>query len=92
MKIEAPQKPKRKRSRRGQYTIRDVPVEIDSALRRKARENGTSLNSAALEALRKGLHLQPGKKRDLGFLVGSLEPGVIQALEECRQIDWESWK
>ena len=40
-----------KREGRSQYTVRDVPANIDLALRRKAREEGRSLNQILREAL-----------------------------------------
>ncbi len=37
-----------------QYTVRDVPPEVDKALRRKAQRAGKSLNAVAREALAGG--------------------------------------
>jgi len=39
---------------RMQYTIRKVPNSLDVALRRRAREQGKSLNDVAIEALARG--------------------------------------
>ena len=38
-----------------QYTIRNIPAEVDRALRKKAKAEGTSINQAALDALRRGV-------------------------------------
>jgi len=40
-----------------QYTIRQVPRNLDEALRRAARERGKSLNEVTIEALARGLAL-----------------------------------
>jgi hypothetical protein len=78
-----------------QYTIRNIPSEVDSALREKAERERKSLNEAAIDALSAGLALHaPVKYRDLSDLTGTLadEPQVTQALEEMRQIDPEDWE
>jgi hypothetical protein len=36
-----------------QYTIRSVPLSVDGALRRYAKQRGTSLNDAIIQALQK---------------------------------------
>lgn len=38
-----------------QYTIRNVPNFLDAVLRRRAQEQGKSLNEVALEALTRGV-------------------------------------
>ena len=92
MKLPPKRKAARKRAASPQHTIRAVPPDLDAALRARAQQDGVSLNTATLQALRRGLNLAAEKKRDLGFLVGSFEPRVVKALEECRQIDAEMWK
>ena len=63
-----------------QYTLRQVPAAVDTALRRKAKREGKSLNAAALDALTEGLRLQgePIRHRDLNFLRGSWERSGIR--------------
>lgn len=79
-----------------QFTVRGITEEIDRAARQSAERDGVSLNQALLQALRSGLGVAEDtpKKRDLsGIFDGEpLEPEVIQALEEQRQIDPEMWK
>lgn len=78
-----------------QYTLRNVPPELDSALRTKAKEEEKSLNQATIDALLQafGLKREPAKRRDLSFLVGSWDsdPEVEKALEDQRKIDPELW-
>ncbi len=40
------------------YTVSKVPAQIDSQLRRRAREEGKSLNQITLDALRRGSGLK----------------------------------
>ena len=65
----------------------------------RASTEGKSVDRVALEVLQTSLGVvdvakEPTIKRDLSFLWadGPLEPEVIQALEEQRQIDPELWK
>lgn len=79
-----------------QYTIRQVPPEVDKALRRKSREERKSLNEVVLDALKKGAGLssQPVVHRDLNFLIGSWveDPEFDKIIKEFDQIDPEMWK
>ena len=86
-----------KRSKRGkQYTIREVPLAVDAALRRKAKREGRSLNQVAVEALTlaAGLAEQPPTYHDLDDLAGTwvADPEFDAALEAQDQIDPELWK
>lgn len=40
-----------------QYTLRDIPQAVDSELRRRAKDEGKSLNTIAIEALIRGAGL-----------------------------------
>lgn len=79
-----------------QYTIRAVPLAIDQALRRRAREESKSLNCVAVEALARGLELaaQPAEYTDLDALIGSWQedPAFDQAVLEFAKVDEEAWK
>jgi plasmid stability protein len=79
-----------------QYTIRDVPKEVDKALRKKARAEGRSLNDVAIEALRQGAGVDQRrvKKRDLSSIAGTWvqDPETEAALREQDQIDPELWR
>jgi hypothetical protein len=79
-----------------QYTLRNVPPAVDDALRRRAREEGKSLNDVALEALCAGVGLGPQRlrRRDLGDLAGSWKPDAEfkKAIAAQDQIDEDLWK
>ena len=78
-----------------QYTLRNVPADVDSALRRTAREQGKSLNQVAIETLGRAVGVaEPRKRRDLSDLVGTWldDPETAAALEDQRRIDPESWR
>lgn len=79
-----------------QYTLRNVPSHLDEALRRRAQDQGKSLNDVALEALLNGLGLsgKPVKRRDLGDVAGTWvdDPEFDAALSEQRRIDPDLWR
>jgi plasmid stability protein len=79
-----------------QYTVRNVPQEIDQALRRRARREGKSLNEITVEALREaaGLSETSIKRRSFGDLVGTWrkDPEFEAAIEAQRRIDADLWK
>ena len=66
-----------------QYTIRNIPRQVDRALRAKAKVEGKSLNEAVVEALRQGLGLsgELGKQRDLSDLAGTMSAEDARAIE-----------
>jgi hypothetical protein len=55
------------------YTIRKVPNSLDVALRRRAREQGKSLNDVAIEALARGAGVsgERNRQRDLRDIAGT---------------------
>jgi hypothetical protein len=79
-----------------QYTIRGVPSALDSALRKRARREGKSLNEAVLEALADGLGLTPQakKRRDLSDLIGTWKPdrALEEAIADQDRIDPVLWR
>ena len=79
-----------------QYTIRNVSKAVDRALRKKASERRTSLNSVLLGALEKeaGVDAQPTEHSDLDFLIGSwiVDPETDRALDEQRKVDKRDWE
>jgi len=56
-----------------QYTIRKVLVTVDAALRRRAREQGKSLNEVTIEALARGAGVSGNRerRRDLADVAGT---------------------
>lgn len=79
-----------------QYTIRNVPDPLDEALRRKAREQGKSLNEVAVEALVRGAGLSENRcrHRDLGDIARTWrkDPAFDRALAAQDTIDVDLWK
>lgn len=79
-----------------QYTIRKVPHSLDAALRRRAREQGKSLNEIAIEALARGAGLtgERRRQRDLRDIAGTWQSDrdFDRALAEQDTIDRELWQ
>ncbi|GMU65062.1 MAG: hypothetical protein AMXMBFR36_13360 [Acidobacteriota bacterium] len=81
-----------------QYTLRNVPPDIDAALRRRARREGRTLNEMAIQALREATGMEgevaEPRRRDLSDVVGSWisEPAVDEALDEPRKVAPELWE
>jgi len=78
-----------------QYTIRNVPETVDSALRKAAQTQGKSLNEIAIEALARGAGLtgEALRQRDLSDLAGTWreDPAFDRALAAQDTIDEELW-
>ena len=77
-----------------QYTIRQVPKAVDKALRVKAKREKKSLNQLAIEALSRcaGVDTDPGKpKRDLSFMVGSMDEETLKAIDDVRAMSERIW-
>jgi plasmid stability protein len=79
-----------------QYTIRNIPKELDRALRERAQREHRSLNEVVVEALRVALGQADVavKRRDLGDIAGSWveDPDIEAALAEQRRIDEDLWR
>jgi hypothetical protein len=79
-----------------QYTIRNVPVTLDKALRRAARERGKSLNEVAIEALARGAGItgQRVRQRDLNDISGTWrkDRAFDSASDAQNTIDEEMWR
>ncbi len=79
-----------------QYTIRRIPAVVDNALRERARAAGTSLNTAAVDALAEGSGMagRPRKRRDLGDIAGTwkADKAVESALAAQDRVDEDLWR
>jgi len=79
-----------------QYTIRNIPLHLDAALRRKARNQGKSLNDVTIEALALGAWLgdQRCRQRDLGDIAKTWQkdPAFDNAIAAQDAIDPELWR
>ena len=77
-----------------QYTLRGIPEALDEAIRRRAREEGKSLNEVVIKVLSECLEVSGGKtpRRDLTDVVGSWkrEAAVEAALRAQRRIDFDT--
>ena len=79
-----------------QYTIRNIPKDVDRALRKRAKAEKKSMNQVALDALRAGAGLngEVQRRTDLEWFFGSgpLEPAVLKAIEEQDVVHPDDWK
>ena len=79
-----------------QYTLRNIPKSVDALLRRRAREEGKSLNEVAVDALMRGLGLsgQTVRQRDLSDIAGTwhTDKSADEALADQRQVDPNLWR
>jgi hypothetical protein len=79
-----------------QYTLRNIPALLDRMLRRKAREQGTSLNEVAIQALARGAGIteQPVRHRNLRDLAGKWEHDAPfeAALRDQDSVDEQLWR
>jgi len=78
------------------YTIRDVPSELDRALRERMRNEGLSLNTVLRETLKRGAGLgtQPVINHDFDDLAGQWvrDEACEEVLEDIRAtIDRDPW-
>jgi hypothetical protein len=80
-----------------QYTLRNIPKQLDRVLRSKAKAEGKSLNKALLDAVKRGLGLGESNhpKRDLSFL-GKLSDAEAKAIDEahefCDRAEIDRWR
>jgi len=79
-----------------QYTIRKIPSSLDAALRRRAREQGKSLNEVAIDALARGAGVtaEQAPQRDLRDIAGTWrkDRAFDRALADQDTIDTEMWR
>ena len=79
-----------------QYTIRNVPSSLDAALRRRAHEQGRSLNEVAIEALARGAGVsgERGRQRELDDIAGTWrrDPAFDSALAAQDTVDEDLWR
>lgn len=79
-----------------QYTLRNVPEIVDAALRRRAREQGKSLNEVAIETLALGAGVTGShrRQRDLKDVAGTwrTDRAFDRALAAQDTVDEALWK
>lgn len=80
-----------------QLILRQIPDDLNTALRKTARREGSSLNKLTIGLLKKSLGLQDSsrKKRDLSKLAGTWTKqqaeDFLQNIEQFEKIDPEIW-
>jgi hypothetical protein len=78
-----------------QYTIRNIPPELDRAIKARAKRLGKSVNQVALELLARAVG-QPVRRRSLREMPGAWSEEEAaefdRFLEEHRRIDSELWR
>ena len=79
-----------------QYTIRKVPNVLDAALRRRAREQGKSLNEVVIEALAMGAGIsgESCRQPDLWDIAGTWhsDPEFDEAIAAQDTVDRKMWR
>lgn len=79
-----------------QYTLRNIPAVLDRVLRRRAKEQGASLNEIALEALARGAGVsdEAVPYRRLRDLAGAWEADVQfdAAIRDQSVVDEDLWR
>ena len=79
-----------------QYTIRQVPEQVDRLVRLQAKKERKSLNAVLLEIIKRGIGLKDGpmEYHDLDELAGSwvFDPEFDAAMKTFASIDEELWK
>jgi hypothetical protein len=79
-----------------QYTLRNIPRRLNDVLRRKAREQGKTLNEVAVVAMQRGVGLESEavRHRDLGDLAGTWvdDPDFDAAIADQDRIDPDLWR
>jgi len=82
-------------------TLRKLPPDVSGAIERSAREQGLSLNRAAIRLMEKALGKGPAPKKavvrhDLDFLFGSMTKGDAKKFDASvrrqRRIESGMWK
>lgn len=80
-----------------QYTIRNIPAELDAKLRAKARREKKSLNKFVIEQLAYSVSKTKSHRQisnDYEDFVGSWvdDPGFEEAMRDMRVVDLKDWQ
>jgi len=77
-------------------TVRNVPDELASALKREKQRRGTSLNQTVIELLRLSLGVSGARSNGVGKLAGTWTDAeheeFVSAIRSFDEIDQEMWK
>jgi plasmid stability protein len=81
-----------------QLTLRNIPDDLERAIRDSSKKSGQSINETVLDLLRKGISLsqEGNKQRDLSLMSGTWSQKEFEEFENnikvCEQIDEDIWK
>lgn len=80
-----------------QYTIRNIPPEVDQVIRKRARDSGESFNQTVVEMLSLqtfGSPTPPAADDNFDWLYGAKTLGAEfdEAIEQLSQIDEKLWQ
>ena len=79
-----------------QYTIRNIPKSLDRALRAKAKAEGKSINTIAIETLSQGLGVREAhpSHADLDWFFGgaTIDHACLDAIAEHDVVHPDDWK
>lgn len=80
-----------------QYTIRNVPADLDAKLRARAKRENKSLNKLLLEQLRRSVTSSSSgvpQHNDYDEFLGSWvdDPDFDEALRDMRVVDLKDWQ
>lgn len=79
-----------------QYTIRNVPPDLDKVLRLRSKKNKQSFNTTVVQALREAATPDAGKptRSDLDWFYGSggLGQTELDSFKQQRVVDAKAWK
>lgn len=79
-----------------QYTIRNVPQDLDKVLRLRSKKNKQSFNTTVVQALLQAATPDAGKPNssDLDWFYGSggLDRAELDSFKQQREIDINAWK
>ena len=72
-----------------QYAVRSVSKAIDRAVRHRARREAKTINSVLVEALARGLEVEPVEYRDLDPLIGTWQedPAFDRAVADFEHVN-----
>jgi len=77
-----------------QYTIRSVPKSVDVFLRKKAQEEGRSLNQTVIAYVKKAITEEQAEKDDFSWLFGAntIDDVSLQAIKDMKEYDKQKQK
>jgi hypothetical protein len=79
-----------------QYTIRNIPPQVDKALKKRAKQSGKSFNQTVIELLSLQVlgTTESSEENNFEWLFGrkSLDKGFDEAVEKLSHVDEKLWQ